>query len=142
MRMRVCAMQTEVPVLVVCREPLTDRGLVPIVSLGHTTVRGYVAPPDEDESHDLAWVLGAQEALGDLVYVELPETGSVVAAGDSVGVIESVWFESVEFLKVRESEVTIDLVFVDDALRKRFLRHLSLVYLLLHRSLQPQNIQQ
>ncbi|MCP4331862.1 MAG: glycine cleavage system protein GcvH [Gammaproteobacteria bacterium] len=32
----------------------------------------------------------AQELLGDLVYVELPEAGSVVAAGDSVGVIESV----------------------------------------------------
>jgi len=32
----------------------------------------------------------AQELLGDLVYVELPETGTVVAAGDSVGVIESV----------------------------------------------------
>ena len=32
----------------------------------------------------------AQELLGDLVYVELPETGTIVAAGDSVGVIESV----------------------------------------------------
>jgi len=32
----------------------------------------------------------AQELLGVLVYVELPETGSVVSAGDSVGVIESV----------------------------------------------------
>ena len=32
----------------------------------------------------------AQEWLGDLVYVELPETGTTVAAGDSVGVIESV----------------------------------------------------
>jgi glycine cleavage system H protein len=32
----------------------------------------------------------AQELLGDLVYVELPEMGSTVAAGDSVGVIESV----------------------------------------------------
>ena len=32
----------------------------------------------------------AQELLGDLVYVELPEVGSTVAAGDSVGVIESV----------------------------------------------------
>ena len=32
----------------------------------------------------------AQELLGDLVYVELPDTGSTVAAGDSVGVIESV----------------------------------------------------
>ena len=32
----------------------------------------------------------AQELLGDLVYVELPEEGSSVSAGDSVGVIESV----------------------------------------------------
>jgi glycine cleavage system H protein len=32
----------------------------------------------------------AQELLGDLVFVELPETGSSVSAGDSVAVIESV----------------------------------------------------
>ena len=32
----------------------------------------------------------AQELLGDLVYVELPEVGSSVSAGDSVGVVESV----------------------------------------------------
>ena len=32
----------------------------------------------------------AQELLGDLVFVELPEIGSAVSAGDSVAVIESV----------------------------------------------------
>ncbi len=32
----------------------------------------------------------AQELLGDLVFVELPEVDSVISAGDSVGVIESV----------------------------------------------------
>ena len=32
----------------------------------------------------------AQELLGDLVYVELPEQGSSISAGDSVAVIESV----------------------------------------------------
>ena len=32
----------------------------------------------------------AQELLGDLVFVELPEVGSSVSAGDAVGVIESV----------------------------------------------------
>ncbi|MEE8365143.1 MAG: glycine cleavage system protein GcvH [Gammaproteobacteria bacterium] len=32
----------------------------------------------------------AQELLGDLVFVELPEVGSTIAAGDSVAVIESV----------------------------------------------------
>lgn len=32
----------------------------------------------------------AQEAMGDLVYVELPEVGVVLAAGDESGVVESV----------------------------------------------------
>lgn len=32
----------------------------------------------------------AQELLGDLVFVELPDEGDSVSAGDSVGVIESV----------------------------------------------------
>ncbi len=32
----------------------------------------------------------AQELLGDLVFIELPEMGSTIAAGDSVAVIESV----------------------------------------------------
>ena len=32
----------------------------------------------------------AQELLGDLVFVELPEVGNTVTAGDSVAVIESV----------------------------------------------------
>jgi glycine cleavage system H protein len=32
----------------------------------------------------------AQEALGDVVFVELPEVGVVMAAGDDAGVVESV----------------------------------------------------
>lgn len=32
----------------------------------------------------------AQEALGDVVFVELPENGAVLAAGDEAGVVESV----------------------------------------------------
>lgn len=32
----------------------------------------------------------AQEQLGDVVYVELPEVGRVVAAGETVAVVESV----------------------------------------------------
>ena len=32
----------------------------------------------------------AQSALGDITYVELPETGTEVAAGDEVAVVESV----------------------------------------------------
>ncbi len=32
----------------------------------------------------------AQEALGDVVYVELPEPGTMLSAGDQAGVVESV----------------------------------------------------
>jgi glycine cleavage system H protein len=32
----------------------------------------------------------AQEALGDIVYVELPEVGRVLARGEALGVVESV----------------------------------------------------
>jgi len=32
----------------------------------------------------------AQEALGDVVFVELPDVGSALAAGDEAGVVESV----------------------------------------------------
>ena len=32
----------------------------------------------------------AQEALGDVVFVELPELGAMLAAGDDAGVVESV----------------------------------------------------
>ena len=32
----------------------------------------------------------AQESLGDIVFIELPEIGKLVQAGDQVGVIESV----------------------------------------------------
>ncbi len=32
----------------------------------------------------------AQEALGDVVFIELPEVGKVFAAGDQAGVVESV----------------------------------------------------
>ena len=53
-----------------------------------------------DETHEWAKVEGnvaavgitnhAQSELGDIVYLELPEVGAEVSAGDSFGVVESV----------------------------------------------------
>lgn len=46
------------------------------------------------EDDDGSWIVGitdhAQTALGDLVFVELPEGGTVVSAGDTCAVVESV----------------------------------------------------
>lgn len=43
---------------------------------------------------DTSWVIGitehAQELLGDMVFIELPEVGDEFSAGDELGVVESV----------------------------------------------------
>ncbi len=42
----------------------------------------------------------AQESLGDVTFVELPETGSTFAAGDTFGVVESVKAASDLFMPI------------------------------------------
>jgi glycine cleavage system H protein len=53
----------------------------------------------------------AQSALGDLVFVEAPETGSEVSAGDACGVVESVKAASDVY-----SPVTGEVIEANDAL--------------------------
>lgn len=45
---------------------------------------------EEDGSVTVGITDHAQEALGDVVFVELPEPGASLAAGDEAGVVESV----------------------------------------------------
>ncbi|MBV2131799.1 glycine cleavage system protein GcvH [Pseudomonas sp. MAP12] len=45
---------------------------------------------EEDGSVTVGITDHAQEALGDVVYVELPEVGKQLAAGEQAGVVESV----------------------------------------------------
>jgi glycine cleavage system H protein len=45
---------------------------------------------EEDGSVTVGISDHAQEALGDVVFVELPEVGATLAAGDEAGVVESV----------------------------------------------------
>jgi len=45
---------------------------------------------EEDGTISVGITDHAQEALGDVVFVELPEVGTVLAAGDDAGVVESV----------------------------------------------------
>lgn len=50
----------------------------------------------------------AQEALGDVVFVELPEVGTVLAAGDDAGVVESVKAASDIFAPVSGEVIEIN----------------------------------
>ena len=64
-RFRLAALQKEIPVVVVCREPMTQLKLQPIVAIGAgTTVRTKIKPPKKDEP-TLEWFAEAMEALGD-----------------------------------------------------------------------------
>ena len=50
----------------------------------------------------------AQEQLGDIVYVELPETGTEVTKGDKFGVVESVKAVSDLYSPVTGTVVTVN----------------------------------
>ncbi|MEM1114097.1 MAG: glycine cleavage system protein GcvH [Pseudomonadota bacterium] len=45
---------------------------------------------EEDGSVTIGITDHAQDALGDVVFIELPEVGDTLAAGDDAGVVESV----------------------------------------------------
>ena len=64
-RLRIAAMQQEVPLLVLTREPDTQLGLCPIVSIGRVTVRVRIDGPKNPEKPTVKWVLAALEQLGD-----------------------------------------------------------------------------
>ena len=48
------------------------------------------AKPESDGTVTIGITDHAQEALGDIVFLELPDVGRVVKAGESVAVVESV----------------------------------------------------
>lgn len=55
----------------------------------------------------------AQEQLGDVVFVELPEVGSTVARGDATGVVESVKAASEIYAPVSGEIVEVNEALVD-----------------------------
>ena len=56
----------------------------------------------------------AQEQLGDIVFVELPEVGAAIAAGDQVAVVESVKAASEVYSPVSGEIVEINEVIVEE----------------------------
>lgn len=56
--------------------------------LRYTKTHEWVA--NDTENLSIGITEHAQQLLGDLVYVELPEEGKTVQAGDELGVVESV----------------------------------------------------
>lgn len=55
----------------------------------------------------------AQEALGDVVFVELPEVGKVLAAGEQAGVVESVKAASDIYAPVAGTVIAVNEALAD-----------------------------
>lgn len=56
----------------------------------------------------------AQEALGDVVFVELPEVGTILAAADEAGVVESVKAASDIYAPIGGEVISINTLLEDD----------------------------
>jgi len=55
----------------------------------------------------------AQQALGDVVFVELPEEGAILAAGDEAGVVESVKAASDVYAPVGGEVIAVNTLLED-----------------------------
>lgn len=68
---------------------------------------------EEDGSVTVGITDHAQEALGDVVYVELPEVGKALAAGEQAGVVESVKAASDIYAPVAGTVVAVNEALAD-----------------------------
>jgi hypothetical protein len=84
-RLRLAAFTAEVPVIVLCREPLTRTKLVPVVAISpNSTLRVKVDPPAKSSAPDRAWFTAALQALGDAAIEALDPTLPVDRRIDSL----------------------------------------------------------
>ncbi len=73
-RVRLLAMEQQVPVVAVCREPVTNIGLCPVVAISPgCTIRTKLRPPATwDDAEAVAdWMMLAHDALGDAAVDQL-----------------------------------------------------------------------
>ena len=65
-KLKVIGMQTDTPVAVLCCEPITRLGLLPIVAIAPgVTVRTKIRPPAKPHKPDMAWFVEALDTLGE-----------------------------------------------------------------------------
>lgn len=84
-RVRLQCIEDEIPVLVVCREPTTATGLVPIVAIAPgTTVRTKVKAPSNERKPTAAWFQSALDALADAAMERIDPAQDVERRIDAI----------------------------------------------------------
>lgn len=82
--------------------------------LSYTKEHEWVAGVDDGLTVTVGITDYAAEALGDVVFVQLPEVGSVVEAGDSIGEVESTKSVSEIYTPVGGEIVEVNQTVADD----------------------------
>ncbi|MDP6601081.1 MAG: hypothetical protein QGH76_02150, partial [Phycisphaerales bacterium] len=71
-RLRLLAFAAEVPAVVLCREPSTQLGLIPVVAIGPLgAVRTRVKPPKDPSRPTATWFRDALRSLGEVAVEKL-----------------------------------------------------------------------
>lgn len=82
-RLRLIALAKEVPVLVLCREPLTKMKQTPIVAVGTgSTLRVRIGPPEKPDAPDKTWMLETLAELGNWAVANIDLTMPVIRRVD------------------------------------------------------------
>ena len=82
--------------------------------LQYTKEHEWIAGVDDGLTLTVGITAYAAEALGDVVFVQLPEVGTTVTAGDAVGEVESTKSVSDIFAPVSGEIVEVNQTVVDD----------------------------
>jgi glycine cleavage system H protein len=82
--------------------------------LSYTKEHEWVAGLDDGLTVTVGITAYAADALGDVVYVQLPEAGATIEAGDAVGEVESTKSVSDIYAPVSGEVVEINETVVDD----------------------------
>ncbi|MEU8270450.1 glycine cleavage system protein GcvH [Sphaerisporangium sp. NPDC049002] len=82
--------------------------------LSYTKEHEWVAGLDDGLTVTVGITAFAADALGDVVYVQLPETGATVEAGDAIGEVESTKSVSDIYAPVTGEVVEVNQTVVDD----------------------------
>ncbi|RVX47944.1 glycine cleavage system H protein [Nonomuraea polychroma] len=82
--------------------------------LSYTKEHEWVAGLDDGLTVTVGITAYAADALGDVVYVQLPEVGSTVEGGDSIGEVESTKSVSEIYTPVGGEVVEVNQAVVDD----------------------------
>ncbi|MCH2139626.1 MAG: hypothetical protein MK100_01160 [Phycisphaerales bacterium] len=84
-RLRLLALARQVPVMVLCREPTTKLGQIPVVAIGPSgAIRAQVPPPSNEKKPSASWFRDALAELGEAARSRIDPAQDILKRVDAV----------------------------------------------------------